>query len=283
MDVTGYWQSWCPKTTKVDFFCCFLHRPELVAQAACVRKSWFHTVDVVGQHRALIKEQLSQWTVYREGLKRLRKLLGEVDPLLPPAGPLFCTLHQEPSCYQVGRQTCWYQSSDQLFTKVSSYFSPRRMVEFHENENSNQQTLCFPFSCQVCRRCSQRALRLVLPDTRSWQTSMWNHDRAGVSEQTAVRAPGCRGGLGAQHLSAGAETRPAPHLCSGSSQTSTNDQLELFCYVQTNFWGEKNMGCHIFEKWTTNICKYIQICISWSELDRVGQEGENLECCNTLQ
>lgn len=80
---------------------CFSHRPELVAHVAGVRKSWLSTVDLVGRRSSSIKEQLSQWAAYRKGLRQLRKLLREVDPLLPPAGPLFCVLHQELSCYQV--------------------------------------------------------------------------------------------------------------------------------------------------------------------------------------
>lgn len=81
---------------------CFLHRPDLVARVACVRKSWLSTVELIGQRSAFIKEQLSQWAAYRKGLGQLRKLLREVDPLLPSAGPLFRVVHQEHSCYQVG-------------------------------------------------------------------------------------------------------------------------------------------------------------------------------------
>lgn len=107
-----------PKITKVNLSCCFLHRSELVAQVTCMRKSWFSSVALVGQRGALIKEQLSQWSVYHRGLKLLWKLLGDVDPLLPPAGPALCALHQLRSCgddYQVSLYGCQYQCTVLLF------------------------------------------------------------------------------------------------------------------------------------------------------------------------
>ncbi|XP_073348713.1 LOW QUALITY PROTEIN: nesprin-2a [Pagrus major] len=73
-------------------------RSELMTQAACVRQSWLSSVALVGQRRSLIKEQLGQWRVYHRGLKLLWKLLRDVDPLLPPAGPALCALHQQWSC-----------------------------------------------------------------------------------------------------------------------------------------------------------------------------------------
>lgn len=86
---------------------CSLHRSKHVDQVAYVRKSWLSTVDLVDQRSSFIKEQLSQWAAYRTGLRPLRKLLWEVDPLLPPAGPLFCVLHREHTCYQVGCDPIW--------------------------------------------------------------------------------------------------------------------------------------------------------------------------------
>lgn len=80
-----------------------------MAQATCAREGWFTSVALVCQRRSLIKEQLSQWRVYHRGLKLLWKLLRGVDPLLPPAGPALCALHQLRSCmddYQVSMYGC---------------------------------------------------------------------------------------------------------------------------------------------------------------------------------
>ncbi|XP_037606336.1 nesprin-2-like isoform X2 [Sebastes umbrosus] len=73
-------------------------RSELMAQVTCMRESWFNSVALAGQRRSLIKEQLGQWRVYRRGSKLLWKLLRDVDPLLPPAGPALCSLHRLRSC-----------------------------------------------------------------------------------------------------------------------------------------------------------------------------------------
>ncbi|TKS76359.1 Nesprin-2 KASH domain-containing protein 2 [Collichthys lucidus] len=73
-------------------------RSELMAQATCAREGWFTSVALVCQRKSLVKEQLSQWRVYHRGLKLLWKLLRDVDPLLPPAGPALCALHQLRSC-----------------------------------------------------------------------------------------------------------------------------------------------------------------------------------------
>ncbi|XP_045916269.1 nesprin-2 isoform X3 [Micropterus dolomieu] len=73
-------------------------RSKLMAQVTRMRESWLNSVALAGQHRSLIKEQLGQWRVYHHGLKLLWKLMMDVDPLLPPAGPALCTLHQLRSC-----------------------------------------------------------------------------------------------------------------------------------------------------------------------------------------
>ncbi|XP_044023969.1 nesprin-2 isoform X2 [Siniperca chuatsi] len=73
-------------------------RSELLAQVTCMRVSWFNSVALASQRRSLTKEQLGQWRLYHRGLKRLWKLLRDIDPLLPPAGPALCTLHQLQSC-----------------------------------------------------------------------------------------------------------------------------------------------------------------------------------------
>nr|XP_046228198.1 nesprin-2 isoform X4 [Scatophagus argus] len=73
-------------------------RFELVTQATRMRERWFSSVALVRQHRRWIKEELGQWRVYRRGLKLLWKLLRDVDPLLPPAGPALCALRQLRNC-----------------------------------------------------------------------------------------------------------------------------------------------------------------------------------------
>lgn len=103
----------------LNLFCFFSCRSELMTQAACVRQSWLSSLALVGQGRSLIKEQLGQWRVYRRGLKVLWKLLSDVDPLLPPAGPAMCALHQQWSCrddYQVRSVLCSYSCVSDSYT-----------------------------------------------------------------------------------------------------------------------------------------------------------------------
>ncbi|XP_059211817.1 nesprin-1 [Centropristis striata] len=73
-------------------------RSELMAQVTRMRESWLKSVALARERRSLIKEQLVQWRVYHRGSKLLWKLLRDVDPLLPPAGPALCRLHQIRSC-----------------------------------------------------------------------------------------------------------------------------------------------------------------------------------------
>ncbi|KAK1889212.1 Nesprin-2, partial [Dissostichus eleginoides] len=73
-------------------------RSQLMAQVTCVRQSWLQSVALAGERRSFIKEQLGEWRVYRRGSKVLWKLLRDVDPLLPPAGPAVCSLQQLRSC-----------------------------------------------------------------------------------------------------------------------------------------------------------------------------------------
>ncbi|XP_010768612.1 nesprin-2-like, partial [Notothenia coriiceps] len=73
-------------------------RSQLMAQVTCVRQSWLQSVALAGERRSFIKEQLGEWRVYRRGSKLLWKLLRDVGPLLPPAGPAVCSLQQLRSC-----------------------------------------------------------------------------------------------------------------------------------------------------------------------------------------
>lgn len=63
-------------------------RSELVAQATSVERGWLASLAQAVQLISLIGEQLSRWTVYRSGLKLIGDLFGDIDCLLPPAGPL---------------------------------------------------------------------------------------------------------------------------------------------------------------------------------------------------
>ncbi|KAM6906809.1 nesprin-2a [Lycodopsis pacificus] len=73
-------------------------KSELMAQVSGVRDSWFNSLASAGQRRSLLKEQMGKWRVYHRGSKLLWRLLREVDPLLPPAGPAVCTPHRLRSC-----------------------------------------------------------------------------------------------------------------------------------------------------------------------------------------
>ncbi|XP_040920395.1 nesprin-2 isoform X2 [Toxotes jaculatrix] len=73
-------------------------RSELMAQVSRMREIWSSAVALACQRRSLAKEQLRQRRTYRHGLKRLWRLLRDVDPLLPPAGPALCTLQHLRSC-----------------------------------------------------------------------------------------------------------------------------------------------------------------------------------------
>ncbi|XP_031717653.1 nesprin-2a isoform X2 [Anarrhichthys ocellatus] len=73
-------------------------KSELMAQVSRVRDSWFNSLALAGQLRSLLKEQMGLWRVYHRGSKLLWRLLRDVDPLLPPAGPAVCTLHRLQSC-----------------------------------------------------------------------------------------------------------------------------------------------------------------------------------------
>ncbi|XP_074540850.1 nesprin-2a [Halichoeres trimaculatus] len=73
-------------------------RSGLIEEVMSVREKWISTMALAAQHRSTIKEQVGKWRVYRHGSKHLRKLLRDVDPLLPPAGSSLYTLHQLKSC-----------------------------------------------------------------------------------------------------------------------------------------------------------------------------------------
>uniref|UniRef100_UPI0037E98A37 nesprin-2a n=1 Tax=Semicossyphus pulcher TaxID=241346 RepID=UPI0037E98A37 len=73
-------------------------RPELMAEVTRTRESWFSTVTLANQRRTSIKDHVRQSRIYISGLKLLWKLLKDVDPLLPPAGPTLCSVHHLRSC-----------------------------------------------------------------------------------------------------------------------------------------------------------------------------------------
>ncbi|XP_054871829.1 nesprin-2 isoform X5 [Amphiprion ocellaris] len=83
-------------------------RSELMAHVACMKESWFNSIALARQNQTLTKEQLHHWRIYHCGLKLLRKLLTDVDSLLPPTGPSLCTLQQLQNCannYQCAEQS----------------------------------------------------------------------------------------------------------------------------------------------------------------------------------
>lgn len=53
-----------------------------------VKRSWSASLAEAVQLMSSIGEQLSRWTVYRSGLTLIGDLLGDIDCVLPPAGPL---------------------------------------------------------------------------------------------------------------------------------------------------------------------------------------------------
>lgn len=65
-------------------------RSELVAQATTMKRSWFTCVAQLDQLSS-VRDQLSRWRVYRGGLKLIGGVLGDVDCVLPPAGPPMIT------------------------------------------------------------------------------------------------------------------------------------------------------------------------------------------------
>lgn len=80
------------------FLFCILHRSELMTEVTRLKERWLVCVSLAAQHGALTNETLSQRRIYQQGSKRLWKLLRDVDPLLPPAGPALCTVQQLRSC-----------------------------------------------------------------------------------------------------------------------------------------------------------------------------------------
>lgn len=67
-----------------------------------MKRSWFTSVTEVVQFRSVIEQQLSQWSVYRGGLLLIQDLLGDIDCVLPPVGPLSVfKLSSSPDDYQV--------------------------------------------------------------------------------------------------------------------------------------------------------------------------------------
>lgn len=69
-----------------------------MAQLTCLRQSWFSSVALVSQQKSSILEQLSQWKVYRVGLRQCWRMLEDVGPLLPPPESPLCEQHQLPCC-----------------------------------------------------------------------------------------------------------------------------------------------------------------------------------------
>ncbi|XP_029965420.1 nesprin-2-like isoform X2 [Salarias fasciatus] len=69
-------------------------RFELLEQVARMKESWRDCLASTERNWVSIKEQLHQWKLYRQGSKRLQKLLTEMDSVLPPTGISVFTLHQ---------------------------------------------------------------------------------------------------------------------------------------------------------------------------------------------
>ncbi|XP_041660769.1 nesprin-2 [Cheilinus undulatus] len=82
-------------------------RSELIAQVSRLRDSWSNTLALAGERRSSIKEHVGKWRIYSRGSKLLQRLLRDVGPLLPPAGPNVHTVHQRQSCaddYKCGEE-----------------------------------------------------------------------------------------------------------------------------------------------------------------------------------
>lgn len=206
----------------LNLLCCFLHRSELMTQVSCMKESWLSSVALAAQRRTLTKEQLSQWRIFHRGLKLLWKLLRDVDPLLPPAGPALCTLQQLRSCtddYQVSICGCW--KLEKIFlTVATTNLKTNEMFYWCINAITLLKTIFFPIFVQVCWRGSGSALYSVHTDFGGWQILVWNSDWDWVSESTAVRSPGDRGGLEKYQLTTGEKKSSDQHDCSGNNHIS---------------------------------------------------------------
>lgn len=74
-----------------------------------VKDRWLRCVSLAAQHTNFTKEMLGRRRIYQQGAKRLRKLLRDIGPLLPPAGPAVCTwLHRCAADSQVSTRRSYF-------------------------------------------------------------------------------------------------------------------------------------------------------------------------------
>ncbi|KAG9336608.1 hypothetical protein JZ751_002955 [Albula glossodonta] len=100
-------------------------RSDFILKLSQLKEQWQGVVRRAQQRRALVEGLVRHWQLYTRSLKKLNRLLSDAHALLPPAGPLHCSLtqlhssledikhmellfHRHQSCYiqtlEVGRQ-----------------------------------------------------------------------------------------------------------------------------------------------------------------------------------
>ncbi|XP_029351666.1 nesprin-2a isoform X2 [Echeneis naucrates] len=153
-------------------------RSELMDQVAGLREGWFSAVALVGQRRSLVKEELRQQRIYHRGLKRLWRLLGVVDLLLPPAGPALCSVLQSRNCADD------YQCVEQALSQHSTVYNQTLEAGKHLCETMTES------ECQSGLRSECRALE------EAWdRTSSQLEKRRDLVNTTVQKWSRCQDGM----------------------------------------------------------------------------------------
>ncbi|XP_008295519.1 nesprin-2-like [Stegastes partitus] len=153
-------------------------RSELMAQVACVKESWFHSIALARHNQILTKEQLHQWRIFHRGLKVLKKLLTDVDSLLPPTGPSLCTLQQLQNCaddYQCAEESLGLHSPVYTQTLEAGRHLCETMTE-PESQNRLQSELQ-AIEAAWERSCSLVGRRGLVDST----VQMWSECQDGIT------------------------------------------------------------------------------------------------------
>lgn len=74
---------------------CYAHRrSDFILKLSQLKEQWQGVVRRAQQRRALVEGLVKHWQLYTRSLKKLRRLLSEAHALLPPSGPVHCSLGQ---------------------------------------------------------------------------------------------------------------------------------------------------------------------------------------------
>uniref|UniRef100_A0AAY5KVL8 KASH domain-containing protein n=1 Tax=Esox lucius TaxID=8010 RepID=A0AAY5KVL8_ESOLU len=122
-------------------------RPDLTLKLVEMRERWQGVVSAEQQRRSLVQNRLAQWRFVNRCMKRLMRLLRDIEVLLPPATLALCTLQRLPGAFMdlkrveetLLQQDVLYRQTLEVGGLLHTWAEPHTLVQIQRDLETLQE------------------------------------------------------------------------------------------------------------------------------------------------